>query len=132
MTPKPSRFVTAAIAGTTQQRVEVRALQPFAQGRLGPVAEDVVGADDVGEEHRVEPAVLEDLGELGPVLELVEPVAVVAGQRPEPVRDVADAGHLEQVEDERLRVGHAFAPCSCGAASAATSDAFDAAETGHA
>ena len=101
-----------------EQRIEVGALQPLAQGRLGPVAEDVVGPDDVGQEDGVESAVLEDLGELGPVGELVESVPVVARERPEAVRDVADARHLEQVQDERLRFGHADSPASVSATSA--------------
>ncbi|WP_242607873.1 hypothetical protein [Xylanimonas ulmi] len=57
--------MTTAMA--EQHGVEVRALQPLAQRRLGPAAEHVVVADDVREEDRVEPAVLQELREIGPV-----------------------------------------------------------------
>jgi hypothetical protein len=89
-----------------QQRVEVGALQSLTQGSLGSAAEHVVGADDVGEEDAVEAAVLENLRQLGPVLDLGEPVPVVLGQRPQAVRDVADAGHLEEVEEQLLGLSH--------------------------
>ncbi|MGO7983297.1 LLM class flavin-dependent oxidoreductase, partial [Rhizobium johnstonii] len=58
--------------------------------------------DHVGEEHTVESAVLEKPSELDPVLDVVEPVAVVAGQWPQAVGDMAHRVHLEQVEDELL------------------------------
>ena len=71
--------------------------------QLRPVAEAVVGAHHVGQEDAVEQAVLQQLGELQPVVDVVEAVAVVVGMNPQPVNDVADAVHLEQVQVQVLR-----------------------------
>ena len=87
--------------GYDDRRVVVRDLQPLPDRGVGRSPEGVVGADHVGEEHRVEAAGLEQLGQLGPVLDVVEPLAVVVRQPPQAVGDVADAVHLEQVEDQR-------------------------------
>ena len=89
-----------------EQRIVRRYLQPFADRGVGAAAECVVGAEHVREEDRVEPAALQQLGKLQPVLDVVEPLPVVAGQPPQPVGDVADAVHLEQVENQPLRLGH--------------------------
>ena len=89
-----------------EQRVVRGDLQPLADGRLGAPAEDVVRPHDIREEHAVEAAVLEQPRELEPVGDVLEAVPVVAGQRPQPVGDVAHRVHLEQVEDELLLLGH--------------------------
>ena len=89
-----------------QERVVVRDLDGLAQRRFGASPEAVVGADHVGQEDGIECPVLEQLGELGPELDLVEAVPVVVRVGPETVRDVPDTVHLEEVDVQLLWLSH--------------------------
>ncbi len=91
-----------------QQRVVVGDLHGLPQCRLRPAAEPVVRADHIGQEHRVEAAVLQQLGQFGPELDVVETVPVVVLVHPQAVRDVPDAVHLEEVDVNLLRHGSAL------------------------
>ncbi len=88
-----------------QQRVVAGHLHGFAQGRLGAAAEAVVDAHHVGQEDAVEGAVLQQLRQFRPVVDVVEAVPLVFRVGPEAVDDVADAVHLEQVNVQWLRHG---------------------------
>ncbi len=89
--------------GDDQERIVVRNLHGLTQGSLGAVAETVVGADHVGEKNAVERAVFKELGELSPIREIVEAMAVVARVDPEPVNDMAHAVHLKEIYVKLLR-----------------------------
>ena len=99
--------------GHEQHRVVGRDLHGLAQDRLGASLVDVVEAGDVGQEEGVEPAPLQQLGQLEPRFQRgVLPLAgVVPG--PQSLLDVGHAVHGEGVEEEaagRLGAGRGHRP----------------------
>ena len=94
------------MAGITKSGSLLEICTRLAQSGLGTVAKPVVGADDVRQKNPVEGAMLQKLGQFGPIGKFVETVTVVVGQHPLTVDDVADAVHLEEI-DEKLFFGSA-------------------------
>ncbi len=91
--------------GDEEAGIVDRGLEPLLDGGIAVAAVDVVGADDVGEEDRVELASLERLGEVDPGVEVG--VLELTGVRAPPlsVMDVGDAVHGECVEAQAARHG---------------------------
>ena len=85
-----------------RHRVVRRDLHGLHDRGLRPATIEVVGADHVGEEERVEAAFLEKLGKLDPGLDPVELALARVLPHPEAVLDVGDAVHRERVEVDAL------------------------------
>jgi hypothetical protein len=64
---------------------------------------DIVNADDVGQENRVEQAALGCPGQMLPVFDIGVTRRLIARMRLHAVLDVADAVHVEGVEPDFLR-----------------------------
>lgn len=95
-----------------QQRIVDGHLHRFAQRDIGAAAVHVVDAHDVGEKDPVELAALERAREIGPVVEVGVPRGAVARMRPQAVIDMADAIHVERVQqDLSLRHRAHSRPC---------------------
>ncbi|CUJ73486.1 Uncharacterised protein [Achromobacter sp. 2789STDY5608633] len=88
--------------GDRQQRVVDRQLDRLAQRQVGRVLVHVVDADDVGQEQPVEQAALQQARQVGPVVQRLVPRRRIARMRPQAVVDVADAVHVERVQEDLL------------------------------
>ena len=77
-----------------------RHLRAVADGGLVAAAVDVVGAEHVGDEDAVEGAALQQLGQLGPVGEVLVAPGLVVGVAPHAGGLVGDAVHVERVETD--------------------------------
>ncbi|MPL90041.1 hypothetical protein SDC9_36086 [bioreactor metagenome] len=84
------------------QRVVHRNLHALAQRLVETALVDIVIADHVGQEDRVEKARLQQPCEVGPVVEILVLPRAVARVAPQPGRLVPDAVHLEGVEADLL------------------------------
>ena len=85
-----------------RHRVVRRDLHCLLNRGLRPAAIEVVSADHVGEEKRVEAASLQQLGKLDPGLDPVELALARVVPHPETVLDVGDAVHRERIEVDAL------------------------------
>jgi hypothetical protein len=83
-----------------QQRVVHRHLHAATQRGVGIAAVDVVHADHVGQEQAVEQRRLQRAGQVRPVAQLVEAGRLVTRMGPQPLLDVADAIHVEGIEQD--------------------------------
>ena len=102
-----------------RRRVVRRDLHRFLDRGLGPAQVEVVGADDIRQEERVEAALFQQPRQLDPGLGPVVVALARVVPHPEAVLDVGDAVHRERVEMDAL----AHAPSSpglrpCGSAAA--------------
>ncbi|KGD50980.1 hypothetical protein DP43_5012 [Burkholderia pseudomallei] len=109
-----------------QQRIVDGHLHRFAQREIGAAAVHVVDADDIREKDPVELAALERAREIGPVVEIGVLRGAVARVGPQAVIDMADAIHVERVQQDlfvrhraRLRFHHAIAYSRPNASSSA-------------
>ncbi|MNZ94136.1 hypothetical protein D3C78_1132370 [compost metagenome] len=84
--------------GDQRQRIVDRHLGGLADRRVAVAIQHVVDADHVGDEDAVELAALQQLGQLGPVFQVLVLPGAVARVRPQAGGLVADAVHLEGVE----------------------------------
>ncbi len=89
--------------GDEHHGVVNRHLNAVAQCGIGRVAVDVVGAEHVSEEHRVEAAALQQLRQLGPVGQRHVVRGAIVGMAPQAGRLVRDAVHHKGVEDDFTR-----------------------------
>ncbi len=96
-----------------QQRVVDRQLDRLFQRDIHRVLIDVVHADDVGDEQPVEQPALQQLRQFGPVLESFVARRGVARVCPQTVVDVANAVHVERIE-QNLFLAHQMVPRSGG------------------
>ncbi len=87
-----------------QQRIIAGNLHGFAQRGFRAVAKTIIGSDHIGEEHAVKGAVLQQLSQFGPVIQVVEAMPIVLGMHPQAMDDVAHAIHFKQVDVQLL--GH--------------------------
>src|SRR5690606_38786186 len=87
-----------------QQRVIAWNLHAFTQGGFRPAAKLVIGPDHIGNENAVEGAVLQQLCQFGPVLQIVEAMPIIIWMYPHAMNDMTDAVHLEQIHMQLL--GH--------------------------
>lgn len=103
-----------------QQRVVDRQLDRFLERHVHRALVDVVDPDDIGDEQPVEQPALQQLGQLGPVLEALVLGGGVPWVGPQAVVDVPDAVHVEGVEQDLLLGGgegaHQMVPAVAGSA----------------
>jgi hypothetical protein len=88
-----------------EQRVIQRDLRGFPQRIVGIAAIDVVHAQNIGQEERIELAALQDPREVGPIGEIDVAIGAVARVPPQPRRLMHDAVHVEGVEQDLARHG---------------------------
>ncbi|CUJ51345.1 Uncharacterised protein [Achromobacter ruhlandii] len=88
--------------GDGQQRVVDRQLDRLAQRQVGRVLVHVVDADDIGQEQAVEQAALQQARQVGPVVQRLVLRRGIARVGPQAVVDVADAVHVERVQEDLL------------------------------
>ena len=88
------------------ERIVHRHLCSVFQGHLGRAAVDVVDANHVGDEQAVKVTALEFDRQVGPVVDVVVPRRLTVRVPPRTRRLVADACHVECVQDNSLFVFH--------------------------
>ena len=67
---------------------------------------DIVAPEHIGNEDPVELGGLEQLGQLGPVVDIIKAPGLVVGMLPQPGRLVATAHLNKRIEDKRLGRRH--------------------------
>jgi hypothetical protein len=112
--PEAEMFRHHRHRGHELERIVDRDLRAIAQRRVEIAAIDVVDAEHVGDEQPVETAALEQLGEFGPVFEILVLPGAIARMRPQAGRLVPDAIHVEGVEPDLARHRRQIAPCRGG------------------
>ena len=100
--PKPRCSVTAAIAETGISGSLTGTCTACSSAVAGEPFVDVVDAQHVGEEQRVELSALQHAGEIGPVVQRVVAVGAIVGMGPQSGGLMADAAHVEGVEADLL------------------------------
>ena len=101
---KPEVFGDRRHGRNHHQRIIAGDLHGLAQRGLRAIAKLIVGANHIRQKHPVEGAVLQQLSQFGPVVQIVEAVPVVLGMHPQPVDDMAHTVHFKQIDVQLL--GH--------------------------